>query len=113
MPVFLPLLSFLDNVALSCQVFTMAILSCSWALYVDSMFLTLRMNDFHSVYLSAASQLNCGYFSVGLPSLGPHRPSDLWLCVSMIVWIATLVASATAFAIASFIKDWSSIVLCF
>ena len=65
----------------------MVILSCSWALYVDRIFLTLRMNVFHSVYLSVASQLNCGCFSAGPPSLGPCWPSDLWVCVSANVWI--------------------------
>ena len=62
--------------------FTMAILSCSWALYVERTFLTSSINAFHSVYLSAASQLNCGCLSAGPPSLGPHWPSDLWLCAS-------------------------------
>ena len=99
MSVFLPLLDFLHNVTPSCpsQFLTMALLSCSWVLYVDRMFLTSRTNAFHSVYLLVASQLNCGCFSAGPPSFGPHWPSDLWLCVSANVWIATLIVSATAF----------------
>ena len=65
---------------------------------MDRSFLTLRINAFHSVYLSVASQLNCGCLSAGPPSLGPCWPSDLWLCAPANVWIVTHVASATAFA---------------
>ena len=90
----------------------MAIFSCSWVLYVDSTFLTSRINAFYSVYLSAASQLNCGCLSAGPPSLGPHGLSDLWVFNSAIVWITILVTSATAFAIISLITAWSAILLC-
>ena len=61
------------------------------------------MNAFHSVYLSGASQLKFGYLNVGLPSLGPDALVILWVCISAIVWITILVASATAFMIASLI----------
>ena len=61
------------------------------------------MNAFHYVYLSGASQLKFGCFNAGLPSLGPDALVILWVCVSAIVWIAILVASATAFVIASLI----------
>ena len=105
------ILSMQFNPFLPNQFFTMAILSCSCTLYVASMVFTSRMKAFHSEYLSATSQLNCGCFSTGLPSLGPHWYSAILDCISAIVWIVILVASATAFmiAIASLISTCSAI----
>ena len=61
------------------------------------------MNAFHSVYLSDASKLKLGCFNAGLPSLGHAALGILCACLWAIVWIAILVASATAFAITSLI----------
>ena len=61
------------------------------------------MNAFHSVYLSGASQLKFDCFNTGPPSLGPDALVIFWVCISAIVWIAILVASATVFVITSLI----------
>ena len=71
------------------------------------------MNAFHLVYLSGASQLKLGCFKVGLPSLGPAVFGTLCAYVLAIVWITILVASATAFMIASLIIYSAIFGLCF
>ena len=73
------------------------------------MFLTSRMKAFHSVYLSADSQLKLGCLSAGLPILGPAVFGILFACILARAWIADLVASAMAFINASFKIDCSTI----
>ena len=61
------------------------------------------------MYLSVTSQLRLGCLSMGLPPLGPDVFGIHCACVSAIAWIATLVASAMAFVIASFMIDLPSL----
>ena len=70
---------------------------------MDKTLLTSNLNVFNSLYLSSTFQLNVSCFMVGLPILGPYMSCILSTQVSTIVWIAILVASATALVITSLI----------
>ena len=70
---------------------------------MDKTLLTYNLNVFSLLYLSSAFQSNVGCFMVGPPIVVPDVLCILSAQAFTMVWIATLVASATALAIASFI----------
>ena len=85
------------------QFLTIANLSACRVLYTDKTLLTSNLNVFSSLYLSSAFQSKVSCFMAGLSILGPDMSCVLSAQAPATVWIATLVASATALVITSFI----------
>ena len=83
------------------QFFTSAKLYVCGVLYVERILLTSNQNVLISLYLSCVFQLNAVCFMAGPPTLGPDLSCTLSAKASTIACNAILVASASAFAIAS------------
>ena len=65
--------------------------------------ITSSLNVLSLLYLSSIPQLNVGCFMAGPPILCHAALCGLFVAVAVMAWIATLIGSATALAMVSFI----------